>query len=159
MSLIQIPRTALLAFAVSMSFLLIAVPTVAYASSTTVAPDDDRDKKTKAVETVILLSTPGQQACEAAETRARNDTNGTLWFAAGCLLGVLGLLGAYVIEPSPPATALVGQDEEYVAVYTDCYQETAGGIQQKQALYGCLAGTAATAVVYGLLFAGAIAAE
>lgn len=160
MSLIRIPRAMMLAFAVSMSFLLVALPAAAYAASNPTLTGTDDEEKTKKVSTeLVILTSSSPQACQAATTRANSDTNGTLWFAAGCILGVLGLVGAYVIEPNPPATALVGQDEQYVAEYTDCYQDTAGDIQQKQALYGCLAGTAATALIYGVLVAGALAVE
>ena len=33
---------------------------------------------------------------------AQADENGTLWFFAGCILGLIGVVIAYVAEPSPP---------------------------------------------------------
>ncbi len=79
-----------------------------------------------------------QQPCQEGESAAERDTNGMIWFLGGCVLGVLAVVGAYVIEPSPPASALVGQTPEYVAQYTDCYVERAQAIQTRNALYGCL---------------------
>ena len=71
-----------------------------------------------------------QDACAAGEARAQADTNGTVWFLGGCLFTGLALAGAYMLEPTPPATALVGQSDDYVAHYTDCYRETAKSARQ-----------------------------
>ena len=65
------------------------------------------------------------EAMIAAERDARNDVNTGLWFLGGCLGGVIGLVVAYAVEPSPPATRLLGKSPEYVAFYTDAYTETA----------------------------------
>ena len=74
----------------------------------------------------------------AGEQAARANTNGTLWLAAGCLGGILGLIVAYVYEPNPPATMLLGKSPEYVAAYTDAYKTTAKSVQSSKAITGCI---------------------
>ncbi len=103
---------------------------------------------------LVLISCPaalGQQAmggdaCTEAEIDAERDANKTIWFIAGCCGGIVGLIISYAIEPSPPATKLLGKSPEYVAVYTDCYKRKAKNIQTKMALTGCGVAVAAYAV-------------
>lgn len=83
-----------------------------------------------------VLTVQAQDACRTAEMDADQETSGTLWFVAGCGLGILGVIGAYVIKPSPPASKLVGKSPEYVASYSDCYQAKAKSIQTTNAWYG-----------------------
>lgn len=82
----------------------------------------------------------------AGEQAARSNVNGTLWFAAGCLIGVIGVLIAYVYEPNPPSMMLMGKSPEYVMAFTDAYKTTGKSIQTRQAWTGCL-----TAVVVSTL--------
>jgi|GEM_PF-790883 len=88
----------------------------------------------------------------AGEQAARASVNGTLWLAAGCLFGVLGLVAAYVYEPTPPATELLGKSAEYVTAYTEAYKQTAKSIQTNKALAGCAVGCIAN-VALGLSLA------
>ena len=90
-----------------------------------------------------------------AEAQAMLDTNGTLWLAIGCLLGVIGYLIAMVVTPSPPGAAFIGQSPDYIAAYTSSYQGKAKSIQQGKALIGCLVGVGVEVVLYFLLFAAA----
>ncbi len=76
--------------------------------------------------------------CVQAAIDATVDVNGTLWYGAGCLFGVLGVGASYVIEPDPPATRLVGMDANDVSIYTVCYKAEAKKIQKKKSLNGCL---------------------
>jgi hypothetical protein len=78
----------------------------------------------------------------AGEQAARANVNGTLWLAAGCV-SIFGIILAYLVEPSPPATALLGKSPEYVAAYTDAYKMTAKSIQTSKAWTGCIVGTLA----------------
>lgn len=87
---------------------------------------------------ILLPQTSSTSACAQAQMDAENDINGTIWFGAGCLLGLIGWGAAYVVKPSPPATRLVGKSPEYVAQYTDCYIEAGKKIQTKKAMNGCL---------------------
>jgi hypothetical protein len=87
-----------------------------------------------------------------AERDAEMDVNGTIWFLAGCLGGLTGLLISYIYTPSPPASRLMGKPPEYVAYYTDFYKEKARGVQTNRALSGCLT----FVVVYVALYAALI---
>lgn len=89
---------------------------------------------------VPILAQQGDSAAGrmAGEQSARVATNGNLWLAAGCLGGVIGVVIAYVVEPNPPATALLGKSPEYVAAYTDGYRMAARRIQTGKAWTGCI---------------------
>ena len=106
----------------------------------------------------VLAQLPvATDACAQAQMDAQADVNETLWFFAGCLppasggclLGLwgvgigavtsLGVIGfSSFIEPSPPATRLLGQPPDYVAIYTDCYKDKAKSIQTSAAIKGCI---------------------
>ena len=86
------------------------------------------------------------EAIVAAQQDAQSDTNAGLWFLGGCLGGVIGVIIAYGVEPSPPATRLLGKSPEYVAFYIDAYQEKAKKLQANSAWVGCLVNGLATAV-------------
>jgi len=102
--------------------------------------------------TVPVTAMAQGDACAQAYNDARRDVNGTLWFAMGCLLGVIGLGVAYLVEPSPSATSLVGKSSDYVAVYTDCYKDKGRSVQTRKAFNGCLIWG-----IFTLLFGGTIA--
>ena len=114
--------------------------------------------------TSLLLMTPiaAQQsqldACTRANMDAKNDTNGPLWIGAGCLFGIFGLGAAYVIEPTPQATKLLGKDANYVALYTDCYKSAAKKAQTTNAMYGCI-GSCAFSMAYYFIVAAAVASD
>lgn len=103
--------------------------------------------------TPIIAQGVQTDACMAAQAAADRDINTTLWFGAGCLFGIFGLGAAYVIEPSPSATSLLGKSPEYVAVYTDCYRDGAQKIQKSKAMTGCLVGTGVQVAAWVLLSA------
>ena len=100
-----------------------------------------------ASQNVVVIGGQGQQQRRAASSgdpisastvAAQANTNKFLWFGAGCLFGLLGVGAAYLVEPNPPATALVGKNSNYVALYTENYKKVAKGIQTKQAIWGCV---------------------
>ncbi len=107
---------------------------------------------------MLIAQDESTNACMQAEQDATMDTNGTLWFAAGCLGGVIGLLAAYAIQPNPPASKLVGKSPSYVATYTDCYRAKAKNIQTHKALTGCGV-AAAFYVLYWVLVIGAVSSS
>ena len=78
------------------------------------------------------------EAIVAAERDAQNDVNKGLWFLAGCLGNIPGIIVAYAVEPTPPATRLLGKSPEYVAFYTDAYKEKAKKLQTNSAWGGCV---------------------
>jgi uncharacterized membrane protein (DUF485 family) len=90
----------------------------------------------------------------AGEQAARANTSGMTWMAIGCVGGLLGVIIAYVYEPSPSAIQLLGKSPEYVAVYTDSYKETAKKVQTGKAWTGCIASTLLY-VVYAVLVVAA----
>ncbi|HDH99566.1 MAG: hypothetical protein DRP94_07100 [Candidatus Latescibacterota bacterium] len=83
-----------------------------------------------------------------ARQQAEGDVNKTMWMGAGFLLGLPGVILAYIVEPSPPTAALVGKPPEYTATYIRAYKEKAREIQAKYAFYGCLIGSAVTGCLY-----------
>ena len=93
-----------------------------------------------------------QEVCTKAQMDAMSDVNGTLWMGAGFLFGLFGIGAAYLIEPDPPASRLLGKSPEYVAAYTDCYRDAARDIQVKKATVGCVVGTLLYIGLYGCLW-------
>ena len=94
------------------------------------------------------------EAIVAAERDAQNDVNKGLWFLGGCFGGVIGVIIAYGVEPSPPATRLLGKSPEYVAFYTQAYAEKAKKLQTNSALGGCCVVTLYVAT-YGVVMLAA----
>ncbi len=95
------------------------------------------------------------EAIAAAERDAQNDINKGLWFLGGCFGGVIGVIIAYDVEPSPPATRLLGKSPEYVAFYTQAYAEKAKKLQTNSALGGCCVTTLYGAIFFGCIMEGA----
>jgi TolB-like protein len=85
----------------------------------------------------------------ASTLAAKVNVNKTIWFTSGCLLGVLGVGLAYLVEPTPPSSLLIGKDADYVAIYTKNYKRAGKRIQTKQATYGCLSWLIISAIIYG----------
>lgn len=102
---------------------------------------------------VLMLAVPvlAQQAATdavlEAQSQAEADFNKAMWLGVGCLLGWVGILIGYLVQPSPPATALMGKSPEYVAAYTEAYKEKMKSLQTRYALIGCL-GNMAFSMVY-----------
>ncbi len=96
-----------------------------------------------------------EDAITLAKMDAKQHTSKLMWFGAGFVFGVLGWIAAHVVEPSPPASRIVGKSPDWVVIYTETYKNEAKKIQTKYALYGCLAGglaeAAALGCYYGLL--------
>ena len=77
------------------------------------------------------------QACQQAEADAKAFANPTIWLAAGFFGGIVGVLIAYVLQPNPPASKLLGKSPEYVAYYSDCYRLKVRSIRTQKAWIGC----------------------
>jgi hypothetical protein len=86
----------------------------------------------------------GRAVMEATQD-AQADTNGVLWFFAGCLLGLIGVVIAAVADPTPPPARMMGKSPEYLAVYTNTYKSVGHSAQLHSALWGL--GTAVVVVV------------
>ena len=86
------------------------------------------------------------EARVAAERDAEVDAKQFLWIGGnfvlglvgGCVLGSVGLLGAYLYEPVPPASRLMGKSPEYVLFYADAYKVRTRMLQLRSAFIGCL---------------------
>ena len=129
-----LPKTikSMIAIVLASSFFLMPIQSTLLAQ--------DKDAGTACVE--------GQQAAEA-------NVKGGTWFAVGCLLGLTGWIVSMLVEPSPPASSLVGKSAEYVASFSDCYKSKGKSIQQSKAMTGCLVGTGVTVALYAILIAAA----
>ena len=93
------------------------------------------------------------EAIVAAERDAQGDTSTALWFLAGCVGGLIGVIIAYGVQPSPPAARLLGKSPEYVAFYTDAYQEKAKNLQSNSAWVGCIVNGLVTVVYVAAVIA------
>ncbi|HGE70588.1 TPA: hypothetical protein ENX78_07120 [Candidatus Poribacteria bacterium] len=91
----------------------------------------------------------------AGEQAGKSKTNGVAWMAIGCLGGLLGVIVAYIYEPSPPASLLLGKSPEYVAAFTDAYKNGAKSVQTKNAWTGCIVSTLLYVVYVVLVVAAA----
>ena len=76
------------------------------------------------------------RAVMEATADAQADENGALWFFAGCILGLIGVVIAYVAEPTPPPERLMGKSPEYLSVYTTTYSSQGRSAQLHSALWG-----------------------
>ncbi len=66
-------------------------------------------------------------------------TGNQIWLLGGCLLGVVGVLLAYVIEPEVPSGRLIGKSPAYIQGYTEGYKSATKRKNAMYALYGMLA--------------------
>jgi hypothetical protein len=102
-----------------------------------------------------LLCTPlllhaQRSACEQARYDAKNEVQGTVWLILGCVLGPFGPPLAIFIKKSPPPERFIGKSAEYVAEYTQCYDNQSFKSQLGNSMIGC-------AVWSALLLTGMIA--
>ncbi len=86
---------------------------------------------------VVESDDSSTSACAAGQADATVQTNKTLWGVLGCATNLLGVVVAYVYEPQPMASRLLGKSSVYVANYTDCFHSTSKSIQGSGALIGC----------------------
>lgn len=108
--------------------------------------------------TASLALETGTAAEGTAAGRAdgERDTDWILWLAAGCLLGPVGLGAAFLMQPDPPASRLLGKSSEYVAAYTDAYRDSAREYRTEYASVGLLASVSACTLC---CFGSALVAE
>jgi hypothetical protein len=76
------------------------------------------------------------RAAMEATQDAQADSNGVMWFFAGCLLGIIGVVIAAVVDPYPPAARMLGKSPEYMAIYTSTYRSVGHSAQLHAALWG-----------------------
>lgn len=71
-----------------------------------------------------------------AEQDAQNDSSNIIWFGAGLLLSILGVLIAYIYQQEPPASRFIDKSDEYSLLYTDLYKRKMRSIQLRYSLIG-----------------------
>ncbi len=81
-----------------------------------------------------------QRGAAAAALDVDAEVSNPLWFLLGC--AVVGLPLAYLSEPAPTPSRMLGRSERWVASYTTEFQRLAGERHRKMAAYGCLSGLA-----------------
>jgi hypothetical protein len=121
------------------------------------AQNFENDKyKESAAEESSPVSTGLGSICMQAEADAKANVNRTIWTVAGCLIGPTGLLIAYIAEPSPPASGLIGKNADYILMYKECYAKKGKSVQVRAALTGC--GACAAAYLAYLIIAFSVSA-
>lgn len=101
---------------------------------------------------ILVNADDASSAIVAADRNAKANTSGALWFGAGCLFGLLGVGAAYIMEPSPSSSALLGKSPSYVSAYTEEYKSVGKSIQTKNALTGCVVGAVVETVVWVIYY-------
>lgn len=69
------------------------------------------------------------QARMQGEQDAELDVTKILWIVVGFFITLIGLIIAYIYQPSPPATRLVDKSNEYIMFYTEAYKNKCRSIQ------------------------------
>ena len=76
------------------------------------------------------------QARMDGEQDAETDVSKILWIVVGFSISLIGVLIAYVFQPSPPASRIFEKSQEYVMFYTEAYKNKARSIQLKNSVFG-----------------------
>jgi len=74
-----------------------------------------------------------------------------MWFFAGFCGGLIGVLIAYSVKPTPSTGLLIGKSQAYINGYTEGFKEKSGSEQGKKALLGWGIACVITAAVYLIL--------
>ena len=98
---------------------------------------------------IELMNAEQQDAVIAAEQDANIDLNKLVWLCAGFFGNIIGVLVAYIYQPTPPLTRLYEKSDEYKMYYNDTYKSK---LRSGQLTYA-LIGIAILVGVYVLLFA------
>jgi len=68
----------------------------------------------------------------------RDATGNQIWILGGCLLGLVGVILAYVIEPEVPAARILGKPPAYVKGYIEGYKSATKRKNAMYAIYGMI---------------------
>ncbi len=69
------------------------------------------------------------QARVQGEQDAEQDVTKILWIVVGFFITLIGLIIAYIYQPSPPATRMVDKSSEYTMFYIEAYKNKCRNIQ------------------------------
>ena len=94
-----------------------------------------------------------EEICAQAQEDTKSEVGMRfLWAGLGCLCGVFGILGGYLIPMPVPSEKIMGKSSAYVETYTKCYQDATKNVDGLMAITGC-----STAVsIYLILWAAGI---
>ena len=82
------------------------------------------------------MNSDQHEAQIAAERDAEADVSKIVWLVVGFALNVIGILIAYIYEPSPPISRIHNQSQEYTLFYRDAYRAKVRHIQLVHAAIG-----------------------
>ena len=100
-----------------------------------------------------FAATGSDRICAQARKDAEINVNKVLWGGIGCILGPIGVLLGYFVEPSVPANRILGKSSDYVIKYSSCYKSRGKELQGTASLIGCGIGTAISIIYYVVAFA------
>ena len=67
---------------------------------------------------------------------AKTDVSRILWILIAFFATLIGVIIAFVYQPSPPASRLFEKSQEYVLFYTEAYKNRVKNLQVKNTLIG-----------------------
>ena len=103
----------------------------------------------------------GMQAVIDAERDASAAADQLIWLGGtfvgtsflGCLFcGLPSIAVAYIYQPQPPTSRLIGKSPEYVMIYQQTFKEKVRGHQTRGATLGCIGGSVVAAIVWGAYY-------
>ena len=84
------------------------------------------------------MNTEQYDAEITAENDAKSDVNKIIWVCAGLFGNIIGILVAYIYQPTPPLSRLFEKSDVYKMYYTDKYKDKTRSEQIIYALIGLL---------------------
>jgi hypothetical protein len=109
---------------------------------------------------VVFLSVPllaQAQTTAGADDYLKGKTDGerdakasAIWFFAGFCFGLLGVLVAFLVKPSPSTGAMIGKSQIYINGYIDGYKSKSAKKQGSLAVSGCLLAVAVNLLIFTL---------
>lgn len=91
------------------------------------------------------MNNDAHEARMLGEQDAETDVSKFLWVVVGFFASIIGLLIAYIYQPTPPVSRLIEKSHEFSMYYTEAYQAKARNIQLSYAAVGL-------AIVFGIGF-------
>lgn len=103
----------------------------------------------KAANAPIKADPAEQVEAKRGEVAALRDVDaevsGPMWFLLGCF--VIGLPLAYLSEPTPTPSRMLGKSDAWVVSYAGTFRRVAKARHKDMAVYGCLTGAAVTLIL------------
>ena len=98
------------------------------------------------------------QARIDGEQDAETEVSRILWIVIGFFISIIGVIIAFVYQPTPPASRMVEKSQEYVMFYTEAYKNKAKSIQLTNALIGMGIGIGISIMIFifGMVLIGSM---